>query len=65
MEQIDYLTPTALISLPPLEFEEFGQAIQDAEAAQQLVKQAPDIIGWNADRIIEWIEELARKQSDQ
>ena len=52
---------TALAALPPLEFEEFGQAIEDKDAATRLVHRAPELIGWNADQIIEWIEELARK----
>jgi hypothetical protein len=52
---------SALRNLPPLEFEEFAQAVEDADAAQKLVQRAPEIVGWNADQIVAWIEELAKK----
>ena len=51
----------SLTSLPPLEFEEFSQALDSTDVSSKLVKRAPEIIGWNADQIVEWIEELAKK----
>jgi hypothetical protein len=51
----------ALASLPPLEFQEFSQAVGDTEAAARLVQNAPEMIGWNADQIVQWVEELAKK----
>jgi len=51
----------ALDTLPPLEFEEFSQALDDADAAQKLVLRAPEIVGWNADKIVEWVEEISNK----
>ena len=52
---------TALTSLPPLEFEEFTKAISDEQAGETLIQRAPEIIGWNADQIVEWIEQLSKK----
>lgn len=51
----------ALGALPPLKFEEVSQALEDTEAADKLIRRAPEIIGWNADRIVEWVEELSKK----
>lgn len=51
----------ALTQLPPLEFEEFSQAIGDTDAATKLVQRAPEMIGWNADQIVEWLEQLSGK----
>lgn len=52
---------TALASLPPLNFRDFEQAISDTGAAERLVQRAPEMIGWNADQIVEWVEQIARK----
>jgi hypothetical protein len=49
----------ALTALPPLEFDEFTQAIGDTDAAAKLVQRAPEMIGWNADQIVEWLEQLS------
>jgi hypothetical protein len=51
----------ALASLPPLAFAEFTQAVEDKDAADRLVRDAPELIGWNADQIVEWVEELSKK----
>ncbi len=53
----------ALASLPPLEFEEFNQVLQniDKDAATKLIERGPEIVGWNADQIVQWIEELSKK----
>ncbi|MEW6403925.1 MAG: hypothetical protein AB1649_19190 [Chloroflexota bacterium] len=53
----------ALASLPPLEFEEFNQVLQniDKNAASRLIERGPEMIGWNADQIVQWIEELSKK----
>jgi hypothetical protein len=51
----------ALSSLPPLEFAEFDDAVGDAGAAGRLIQRAPELIGWNADQIVAWMEELAGK----
>ena len=50
-----------LTSLPPLKFEEVTQAVGDTKAGETLLQRAPEIIGWNADQLVEWVEELARK----
>jgi len=51
----------ALRNLPPLEFEEFSKAIGDTDAAQKLVQRAPEVVGWNADQIVQWVEDLSKK----
>ncbi len=51
----------ALGSLPPLQFEEFSKVLDDTDAAERLVQRAPELIGWNADKIVEWVEEIATK----
>jgi len=51
----------ALSSLPPLEFEAYTQAVGDTSAVERFVQKAPEIIGWNADQIVEWIEDLSKK----
>jgi len=52
---------TAIESLPALEFEEFSKALTDTEAEMNLIKRAPEIIGWDADHIVDWIETLSKK----
>jgi hypothetical protein len=61
MSELKIAIEAALASLPPLDFEEFTQAIGDTDAADELVRRAPDLIGWNADQIVEWVEELSKK----
>jgi hypothetical protein len=61
MAELRSAIEAALSALPPLEFEEFTQAIGDTAAAERFVRNAPEIIGWNADQIVEWIEELSKK----
>jgi hypothetical protein len=52
----------SLSSLPPLEFQEFSKVLEgDTDYTENLIKRAPEMIGWNADRIVEWIEGLAKK----
>ena len=51
----------SLSALPPLEFQEFSEAIENQNAAEQLVSRGPELIGWNADQIVQWVEELAGK----
>lgn len=52
----------SLRDLPPLEFEEFSRVLDGGmDFSDQLIKQAPEMIGWNADKIVEWVEELAKK----
>lgn len=52
---------SAMSSLPPLEFEEFSQVLEDSDAEKVLLERAPELIGWNADQIIEWVEEISKK----
>lgn len=61
MAELKGAIEAALSSLPPLEFEEFSKAIDDTDAAERLVQRAPEIIGWNADQIVEWVEDLSKK----
>ncbi len=61
MAELKEALEAALQSLPPLEFEEFNQAIEDENAAAKLVDNAPELIGWNADQLVEWVEALAKK----
>jgi len=51
----------ALTTLPQLEFEEFTKAIESDDAADKLIERAPQIIGWNADQIVAWVEEISKK----
>lgn len=61
MAELKEAIEAALASLPPLEFEEFSQALENQDAANKLIDRGPEIIGWNADQIVQWIEELAGK----
>ncbi len=61
MAQLRDAIEAALTALPPLEFKEFDKALGDTHAAERLVRDAPEIIGWNADQIVEWVEALAKK----
>lgn len=61
MAELRAAVETALQALPPLEFQDFNQAVGDTDAAARLVQRAPEMIGWNADQIVEWIEELSKK----
>jgi hypothetical protein len=61
MAELKSAIEAALSSLPPLEFEAFSQAVGDAGAVDRFVQKAPEIIGWNADQIVEWIEALSKK----
>lgn len=56
---------TAIESLPKLEFEEFSKALKDEDAGKKLVNRAPEIIGWDADHIVDWIETLSNKTSEK
>jgi len=51
----------AIENLPPLDFEDYDKAIGNQDAAKNLLDQAPELIGWNTDQILEWMEELAKK----
>ncbi len=51
----------ALQSLPELQTDDFDQVMGNSDFLQRLVMEAPEIIGWNADQIITWIEEIAKK----
>lgn len=61
MAELKAAIEASLASLPPLEFEAFDRAVADASAVERFVEKAPDIIGWNADQVVEWVEELAKK----
>lgn len=61
MAELKDAIEAALSSLPPLEFEEFSQALDTQDAANKLINRGPEIIGWNADQIVQWVEELAGK----
>ncbi len=51
----------AIENLPRLQFDTFEQAIEDKSSAEQLIQRAPQMIGWDAENLIAWIEELAKK----
>ncbi len=61
MAELKSAIETALNSLPPLEFEQFAEATGDTEAVHRLVDNAPELAGWDADRIVEWVQKLAEK----
>ena len=61
MAELKAAIETALSALPPLDFEEFNKAIGDTDAAENLVRRAPELIGWNADQIVEWMQQLEKK----
>ena len=51
MAELKAAIEEALGALPPLQFDEFTQAIHDTKAAEALVERAPELIGWNANKI--------------
>ncbi len=61
MAELKASIETALNSLPPLEFTTYNEAINNTDAARELVQNTPAIIGWDADKIIKWVQELADK----
>ena len=61
MAELKNAIESAISSLPPLEYQEFKSALDDKDAASRLVDRAPEMIGWNADKMVELIEELAKK----
>ena len=61
MAELKEAIEDAIKTLPPLDFEDASDAIGDKDAAQNLVQRAPEIIGWDADKIVEWVEELSKK----
>jgi hypothetical protein len=61
MAELKSAVEAALGALPPLQLEENTKVIDDANAAKSLVDRAPQLIGWDADKIVEWIEELSKK----
>jgi hypothetical protein len=61
MAELKAAISAAMSSLPPLEFEEYSQALEEINAEAELVQRAPEIIGWDADKIVEWVEQLTRK----
>jgi hypothetical protein len=61
MAELQSAIENAIENLPPLEFEDFNKAIGDTDAARKLLEQAPELIGWNTDQVLEWIEDLAKK----
>lgn len=61
MAELKAAIEAAISALPPLEFEAYSQAINDKTAAERFVQKAPEIIGWNADQVVEWIEALSKK----
>jgi hypothetical protein len=52
---------SALGSLPQLEFGEFSKVLDNKDSVEQLLERAPQIIGWNADQIVKWVEEISKK----
>ena len=61
MAELRAAIEAALQALPPLEFAEFSQFQSDTDAAEKLVARAPEIIGWNAEQVVAWIEEISKK----
>lgn len=51
----------ALQSLPELQTDDFDQVMGNSDFLGRLVAEAPEIIGWNADQIITWIEQIAKQ----
>ena len=52
---------SALGSLPQLEFGEFSKVLENKDSIEQLLERAPQIIGWDADHIVAWVEEISKK----
>ena len=61
MAELKDAIEAAITALPALEFEEYSKADADKDADRDLVARAPEMIGWDADHIIEWVEELSKK----
>jgi len=51
----------AIENLKELNFEDFDKAVEDKDAANNLLDQAPEMIGWTTDQVLEWVEELSKK----
>jgi hypothetical protein len=62
MAELKDAIEASLSSLPPLEFKEFSQVTEgDANYAAELLRRAPELLGWDADQIIAWVEEVTEK----
>ena len=62
MPELKDAIEASLSSLPPLEFEEFRQLTEeDRDYSAKLLRRSEDMLGWNADQIIAWVEEVTRK----
>jgi hypothetical protein len=52
----------SLSTLPPLEFRELSGLLEPGtDYSSELIRRGPEMIGWDADKIIEWVEALAGK----
>lgn len=61
MAELQSAIEGAIQNLEPLNFEDFDKAIGNRDAAKNLLEQAPEMIGWNTDQVLEWVEELSKK----
>lgn len=62
MAELKDAIEASLGSLPPLEFEEFSRLTEgDKDYSAELLRRAPEMLGWDADQIITWVEEVTQK----
>jgi hypothetical protein len=65
MAELKDAIEASLSSLPPLEFKEFSELIanmeEESDFSQEMLTRAPEILGWDADQIIAWVEEITKK----
>ncbi len=60
MAELQAAIESIIEAIPPLEFEEFDQTLGDVSAIERLIRRAPEMIGWDADQVVEWVEELIK-----
>lgn len=61
MAELKVAIESAISALPALEFETFSKAVEDKKAVEELINEAPKIIGWDADNLVKWIDDLSKK----
>lgn len=61
LHDLNHAIEEALKMLPELKTDDFNQVMSSNDYLQRLIADAPEMIGWNADKIIEWIETIKSK----
>lgn len=61
LHELNNAIEEALKLLPELKTDDFDQVMNSTDYLQRLISDAPNMIGWDADKIIEWIEVIRQK----